>query len=135
MESKVIGVKSFCLEGLVDYSIQAKILYYICAPFKALLGVFSPILLFVARHDIKWRPCISTLCSIGIMIQVCYEGTYFGAQHILDPANNSSWAWHIVAAMLAIWDYPKSLAPLATLPFSNRRGLGNAQRICWTHMT
>ena len=57
------------------------------------------------------------LRSIDIMTQVCYEGTYFGAQHILHPANNSSWAWHTVAAMLAIWDYPKSWAHLATLPF------------------
>ena len=40
-------------------------------------------------------------------VQVCFEGTYFGAQHILNPAENSSWAWHTVAAMLAIWDYPK----------------------------
>ena len=96
---------------------------------------FSPILLFFARHDVKWRPCISTLRSINIMTQVCYEGTYFGAQHILDPANNSSWAWHTVAAMLAIWDYPKSWAHLATLPFPKPEELGDAQKICWTHMT
>ena len=63
------------------------------------------------------------------------EGTYFGAQHILDPANNSSWAWHTVAAMLAIWDYPKSWAHLATLPFPKPEELGDAQKICWTHMT
>ena len=32
MESKVIGVKSLCLEGLVDYSIQAEdIIIYLCA--------------------------------------------------------------------------------------------------------
>ena len=49
------------------------------------------------------------------MTKVCHRGTYFGAQHILDPANNSSWVWHTVAAMLAIWDYPKSWAHLATL--------------------
>ena len=31
MGSKVIGVKSLCLEGLVDYSIQAKdIIIYLC---------------------------------------------------------------------------------------------------------
>ena len=60
-------------------------------------------LLFFARHDVKWRPCISTLRSIDIMTQVCFGGTHFGAQHILDPANNSPWAWHTVAAMLAIW--------------------------------
>ena len=107
LESEVIGVKSLCSEGLVDYSIQAEdIRIYICAPFKALLGVFSPILLFFARHDVKWRPCISTLRSIDIMTQVCSEGTYFGAHHILNPANNSSWAWHTVAAMLTIWDHP-----------------------------
>ena len=62
------------------------------------------------------------------MTQVCYGGTYLGAQHILDPANNSSWAWHTVAAMLAIWDYPKSWAHLATLPFPKPGGLGDAQK-------
>ena len=32
VESKVIGVKSLCLEGLVDYSIQAEdIIIYLCA--------------------------------------------------------------------------------------------------------
>ena len=90
---------------------------------------------FLARHDVKWRPCISTLRSIDIMTQVCYEGTYFGAQHILDPANNSSWAWHTGGIMLAIWDYPKSWAHLATLPFPKPEELGDAQKICWTHMT
>ena len=63
------------------------------------------------------------------MTQVCYEGTYFGAQHILNPGNNSSWAWHTVAAMLAIWDYPKSWAHLATLPFPKPEArLGNGIR-------
>ena len=96
---------------------------------------FSPILLFFARHDVKWRLCISTLRSIDIMTQVCFGGTYFGAQHILDPANNSSWAWHTVAAILAVWDYPKSWAHLATLPFPKPEELGDAQKMCWTHMT
>ena len=96
---------------------------------------FSPILLFFARHDVKWRPCISTLRSIDIMSQLCFEGTYFVAEHVLDPANNSSWAWHTVAAMLAIRDYPKSWAHLATLPFPKPEGLGDAQRIFWTHIT
>ena len=32
MESEVIGVKSLCLEGLVNYSIQAEvIIIYLCA--------------------------------------------------------------------------------------------------------
>ena len=75
---------------------------------------------------------ISQRCA---QLTSCYEGTYFGAQHILDPANNSSWAWHTVAAMLAIWDYSKSWAHLATLPFPRPEGLGDAQKICWTHMT
>ena len=83
---------------------------------------FSLTLLFFARHDVKWRLCISTLRPIDIMTPVCYEGTYFGAQHILDPANNSPWAWHTVAAMLAIWDHPKSWAHLATLPFPRPEG-------------
>ena len=69
------------------------------------------------------------------MTQVCYEGTYFSAQLILYPANNFSWTWHTVAALLAIWDYPKSWAHLATLPFPKPQELGNAQKICWTHMT
>ena len=31
MESKVIGVESLCLEGLIDYSIQAEdIIIYLC---------------------------------------------------------------------------------------------------------
>ena len=54
---------------------------------------------------------------MDIMTQECYEGTYFGAQHILDPANNSPWGWHTVAAMMAIGDNPKSWGHLATLPF------------------
>ena len=94
-----------------------------------------PILPFLARHDVKLRLCISTLRSNDIMTQVCLGGTYFGARHILDPANNSSWAWHTVAAMLAIWDYPKSWAHLTTLPFPKLEELGDAQKICWTHMT
>ena len=52
-----------------------------------------------------------------------------------NSANNSSWGLHTVATMLAIWDDPKSWAHLATLPFQNRRGLGGAQKICWTQMT
>ena len=73
--------------------------------------------------------------SIDTMTQVCSEGTYFGAQHISDPADNSSWAWHTVAAMLAIRECPKSWAHLATLPFPKPEELGDAQKICWTHMT
>ena len=61
---------------------------------------------------------------MSIMTQVCFEGTYFGAQHILDPADNSPWAWHTVTAMLAIWDDPKSWAHLATLPFPKPGGFG-----------
>ena len=40
VESKVIGVKSLCLEGLVDYSIQAEdIVIYLC-PFQGTFGCF-----------------------------------------------------------------------------------------------
>ena len=40
MESKVIGVKILCLEGLVDWSIQAEdILIYLCA-FQGTFGCF-----------------------------------------------------------------------------------------------
>ena len=49
MESKVIGVESLCLEGLVDYSIQAEaIMIYLCsfrgtfAWFFANFAVFCP---------------------------------------------------------------------------------------------
>ena len=69
------------------------------------------------------------------MNQVCLEGTYLDAQHILNPANNCLWAWRTVAAMLAIWDHPKSWAHLATLPFPKQEELGDAQKICWTYMT
>ena len=58
VKSEVIGVKSLCLEGLVDYSIQAEdIIIYLCA-FQGTFGYFLPILLFFARHDVKWRRCI-----------------------------------------------------------------------------
>ena len=55
VESKVIGVKSLCLKGLVDYSIQAEdIIIYLCA-FQGTFGCFfPPILLFFARHDVRW---------------------------------------------------------------------------------
>ena len=132
-----MSLRAPCSEGLTTPGLQrrefGKRLQHMGgtgAPFKALLRFFSPILLFFARHDVKWRPCISTLRSIDIMTQVCYEGTYFGAQHILHPANKSSWAWHTLAAMLAIWDYPKSWAHLATLPFPKLGELGDAQNIC-----
>ena len=47
MESKVIGVKSLRLQGLVDYSIQAEdILIYLCA-FQGTFGcVFANIAVF-----------------------------------------------------------------------------------------
>ena len=52
MESKVIGVKSLCLEGLVDYSIQAEdIIIYLCAfqgtfgCFFANIAVFLPVMM------------------------------------------------------------------------------------------
>ena len=52
VESKVIGVKSLCLKGLVDYSIQAKdIIIYLCAfqgPFGcffANIAVFWPVMM------------------------------------------------------------------------------------------
>ena len=40
MESKVISIKSLCLEGLVDYSIQDEdIIIYLCA-FQGTFGCF-----------------------------------------------------------------------------------------------
>ena len=135
MESEVIGVKSLCLEGLVDYSIQAEdIIIYLCA-FQGTFGCFFANIAVFCPSRCQRRPCISTLRPIDIMTQVRYEGTYFGAEHILDPANNSSWAWLTVAVMLAIWDHCESWAHLATLPFPKPEELGDAQKICWTHMT
>ena len=67
VESEVIGVKTLCLEGLVDYSIQTEdIIIYLCA----FQGTFGCPFANIARHDVKWRPCISTLRSIDIMTQV-----------------------------------------------------------------
>ena len=45
---------------------------------------------------------------MNIMTQLCDESIYFGAQHILDLANNSSWAWHTKATKWASWVNPKS---------------------------
>ena len=128
-ESEVIGVESLCLEGLVDYSIQAEaIIIYLCSFQGTFACVFRQFCCLFARHDVKWRRCISTLRSIDIMTQVCYEGTHLGAQHILDPANNSPWARHTVVAMLAIWDHPQSWAHLATLPFPKPEGFGRRSK-------
>ena len=55
---------------------------------------FSQILLFFARHDVKWRQCISTLRPIDIMTQVCYESTYF--------VPNISWTWRITPLGLGV---------------------------------
>ena len=42
MESGVIGVSSLCLEGLVDYSIQAEdIIIYLCS-FQGTFACFFP---------------------------------------------------------------------------------------------
>ena len=52
VDSKVIGVMSLCLEGLVDYSIQAEdIIIYVCAfqgtfgCFLANIAVFVPVMM------------------------------------------------------------------------------------------
>ena len=70
METQVIGVKSLCLEGLVDYSIQAgDIIIYLCA-FQGTFGcIFANIAVFCPQ-DVKWRPCISMLRPIDIMTRV-----------------------------------------------------------------
>ena len=41
MESKVIGVESLCLEGLVDYSIQAKVIIIYLWSFQGTFACFS----------------------------------------------------------------------------------------------
>ena len=67
VESKIIGVKSLCLEGLIDYSIQAKdIIIYLCA-FQGTFGCFFANIAVFCRHDVKWRPYISTLRQIDIV--------------------------------------------------------------------
>ena len=60
--------------------------------------------------------------SIDIMTPVYIWGTYFGAQHILDPAINSSWAWSTMATRWAIWDFSELWALLATPPFRKPEG-------------
>ena len=57
------------------------------------------------------------LRPIDIMTQVHIEDTYFGAQHILDLAIDSSWAWSTMATKCAIWDFFQLWAHLATTPF------------------
>ena len=59
--------------------------------FKSIFHVFSSILLFFRRHNVRWRPCMSGLRSMDVMTQVWYKGIYFSAQYILCPANNSTW--------------------------------------------
>ena len=47
MESEVIGVESLCLEGLVDYSIQAEdIIIYLCSFQGTFACVFANIAAF-----------------------------------------------------------------------------------------
>ena len=124
MELKVIGVESLCLEGSVDYSIQAEdIIIYLCS-FQGTLPVFSPILLFVARHDVKWRPCISMLRSIDIMTQ------YVMRVHTWVP--NISWTRRTTALGLGIpwppcWRFgtiPNHGLTWRPCHSQNRRGLG-----------
>ena len=99
--------------------------YYIFVQFSGYFWVFfRQLCCFLPVMMSSGDPVSQRCAQIDIMTQVCYEGTHFGAQHILDPANNSPWAWHTVAAMLAIWDNPKSRANLATLPFPQPEGFG-----------
>ena len=44
---------------------------------------------FWGRHDVKWRPCISTLRSIDIVTEYCGWSTHFGPVHNFHDANNS----------------------------------------------
>ena len=54
MESRVIGVESLCLEGLVDYSIQAEdIIIYLCS----FQGTFA---CFFANFAVFWCPDAGT---------------------------------------------------------------------------
>ena len=109
-------------------------LNYISGDFKSIFHVFPSILLFFGRDDVKWRSCISMLRSSNIMTQVYCEGIYFGAQHVLGPANNSSLARHTKVILCAIWANPKSWAQLVTPPFPKTRGVWSTPKRYVGHM-
>ena len=63
VESKVIGVKSLCLEGLVDYSIQAEdIIIYLCA-FQGTFGCFFANIAVFLPVMMSSGDCISQRCA------------------------------------------------------------------------
>ena len=66
--------------------------------------------------------------SIDIMIQIYYEGIYFGCQYFLYPANNSSWVRHTKVILWAIGVNAKSRAHLAIPPFPNPGGFRQCQK-------
>ena len=59
------------------------------------------------------------LGSIDIITWVYCEGQIPSGGHVLNPANNTYWAWHTKAISLAICANRKSSAHLATPPFPN----------------
>ena len=63
MESEVIGLKSLCLEGLVDYSIQAEdIIIYLCA-FQGTFGCFFPNIAFFLPVMMSSGDRVSQCCA------------------------------------------------------------------------
>ena len=63
MESQVIGVKSLCLKGLVDYSIQAEdIIIYLCA-FQGTFGCFFANIAFFFPVMMSSGDSVSQRCA------------------------------------------------------------------------
>ena len=63
MESKVMDVKSLCLEGLVDYSIQAEdIIIYLCA-FQGTFGCFFAYIVFFLPVMMSSGDRVSQRCA------------------------------------------------------------------------
>ena len=86
MESKVIGVESLCLEGLVDYSIEAEgIMIYLCRFQGTFACLFADSLLFFARHhdpSMLWEYTLRcpTYLRPGeeLLLGLAYRGRHVG---------------------------------------------------------
>ena len=136
VESKVIGVKSSCLEGLVDYSIQAEdIIIYLCnfqstfACFFRQFCCFLPVMMSSGDR-------VSQRCA-----QLTSEPKSVLGVHTSVP--NISWTRRTTPLGLGIpwppcWQFgtiPNHGLTWRPCHSRNPRGLGDAQKICLTHMT
>ena len=124
VESEVNGAETLCTKRTAGYSIKAGVIIIYFWDFQVVFSCFPSISLFFGCHDVKWRSDILMLRSTDIMTQVCLVNSYVGAQHIWNPADNSSWALHTKAILLPIPANPQSWTHLATRPFSNPGGFG-----------